>query len=301
MTLSRLASRLLDLLIPFVLGIVISFNFFWQSSPNFYYYLIVAVFVVSNLFSAFCISRFGSTVGYALFGITVKDRSSNNLSFLSALGYLLFLQKQQNIQIVQVKKGYLRSMLAWGLTVVTMGTIFAGNGVITPIKSMKQHFSKTMTSQIQPENWVKFHCSEKRFSVDFPTIPKIEAKRLDIFSAKKSLNYNEYQSSLGNKVHYCVSFIDFPSSYKWVGAKTLLQESLNILVDNTPDTEVLFKEFTQYKKYRALDFRLKQGSQEVVGRLVLHGNTLYRLNVVYSPTDGITLQEENFLQSLDFE
>jgi hypothetical protein len=56
---------------------------------------------------------------------------------------------------------------------------------------------------------------------------------------------------------------------------------------------------TKHRTFRALDFHLTQGEEEVQGRLILVGATLYRLTVVYPPSLAHQLQKTEFLDSFE--
>ncbi len=69
------------------------------------------------------------------------------------------------------------------------------------------------------------------------------------------------------------------------------------MVKDSPETVLLNKNMTKHRNLRALDYHLTQGEDEVQGRLVLVGTTLFRLTAVYPPSLAHQLQHDEFVDS----
>ena len=95
--------------------------------------------------------------------------------------------------------------------------------------------------------------------------------------------------------------MDLPKKWKLAGSSRLLQGALDLIMKHTLGSELLFKSMTKHKNFKALDFHLSQGQEEVQGRLILVGMTLYRLTVVYPPDLAHQLQHDEFIDSFEVQ
>ena len=151
------------------------------------------------------------------------------------------------------------------------------------------------------EGWQSYTSEKGGFRVLFPSDPQEEAKHLPLPDQNRSLKYNELTSYQNKKVYYSVSYMKLPGKWKLAGTSRILQGALEGIVEHTPESELLLKHFTKYKSYRALDFHYTQAGENVQGRLILVGTTLFRLTVSYPPSLAHKLQQEEFLNSFEVQ
>ena len=152
---------------------------------------------------------------------------------------------------------------------------------------------------ISPEGWVQYSSEDAGFKVSFPTDPEAASKELVIPDSGKVLNYEEITSAEDEKVRYSVTHINLPRKWRSAGNTTLLKGVLDQLIQHTEGAELIEKEFKMYGSHRVLDFRLKEGKNEVKGRLIIVGGTLYRLTIAYPPSHAKELQGSPFLESFE--
>jgi hypothetical protein len=100
-------------------------------------------------------------------------------------------------------------------------------------------------------------------------------------------------------VYYSISYLELPRKWKIAGASRLLQGALDLIIEHIPGAKLLYKNMTKHKSFKALDFHFSQGEEDVQGRLILVGMTLYRLTVVYPPSLAHQLQKTEFLDSFE--
>jgi hypothetical protein len=147
------------------------------------------------------------------------------------------------------------------------------------------------------EGWVRF--SSGKFKIDFPQEPSLEKRQLEVPRVGKTLDYQQYSSSLEKQIVYQAGFAQLPAQWTWLGKKTLLKGALEVILQNDKEAELLSYTFSTYRKKPVLDFHLKKGSTEIKGRLLMVGRTLYQLSVV-TPTDLASDQQHAlFLNSFD--
>ena len=59
------------------------------------------------------------------------------------------------------------------------------------------------------------------------------------------------------------------------------------------------KQVPQRLSNRVVDFRMKQGKEEIKGRLIIISGTLYKLTITYPPSHVNKVQDDLFLDSFE--
>ncbi len=239
---------------------------------------------------AICIARTKTTPGKSLLGIRVETHLGGKLPFWISLKRALFLGRRPGI-IRQKKVSKVRFLMGFSVFCAVLG----GGYFEKEIAVHTTGFEKYRTV----DGWQEYTSMDGRFSVNFPQDPLHESGILPIPSQNKNLSYDEFKSYQTKKVYYSVSYIELPKKWKMAGASRLLKGALELIVDHTPGSILLSKNMTQHKNLRALDFHLTQGEEEVQGRLVLIGMTLFRLTAVYPPSLAHQLQHQEFVNSFE--
>lgn len=180
-----------------------------------------------------------------------------------------------------------------GIALLVVG---AGAGAFTFVsKDVQQELTKIE----KIDNWVQFSPADKRFSIEFPKSPKEGSKLIEIPSANQSLDYKEMRAD-ESQVSYAVSYIDFPRKWRLVGSNTLLKKSLAILVEHEAEGQKLVsQQITTHNGLPALDYVVSHGKQEIQGRLILSGTTLYRLTATYLPANASLVQHAQFVSTFN--
>jgi uncharacterized RDD family membrane protein YckC len=289
----RILSRLLDYSAFALLAIPLTLLFHLP------YSLLVSILLLSFIpIEAFLLANFAVTPAKALFGITLRDRSGRNLTFSNALRWALFLRRKR-IVYSALKIGPFRKGLGFSLLAFSLTLLFSGKTTTEIAAPFAESF---VNKHVVPDaDWISFTCDSKKFSIDFPTKPSLEKRRLEVAKYKKAIEYFEYASLPNKDTAYCVGFIDIPAPYKWFASRTILHEALKTFVENTPGTELISQELTYHDKNRAIDFHLKQNGLEVIGRFIVAHNTLYRLHITYHPSQAPHIEKDNFIDSFELE
>lgn len=258
------------------------------------YYLLFAVVlpIIWMPVEALCISRCKTTLGKALFGIRVENHIGGKLPYWIALKRASFLGVRPGV--VRIKEQPIfRRVIALFVCLFLVGSSYFEK----EITAFTTGFEKYKTA----EGWINYTSSEGGFRVIFPQDPEEESKLLPVPSQDRVLNYSELKSYQTKKVYYSVSYMELPRKWKLAGTSRLLQGALDMIVEHTPGAKLVYKEFTKHRNYRALDFHVEQGEEEVQGRLILVGTTLFRLTVVYPPALAHQLQQTEFLNSFEVQ
>jgi hypothetical protein len=258
--------------------------------PLFYYYLALIIPFLWVPVEAFLISKWGTTAGKAFFGLSVSSAAERNLSYKAALKWSLFLPRNKAV-VRQQKVSWKRKLCAFVTSSAFVLAAVYGN--------VLAHWSVGLEKGISPEGLVEYSSNDTGFKVSFPTDPETVSKELVLPDTGKVLPYKEITTDENEKVRYSLTHLDLPRKWRLAANATLLKGVLDQLVKHIPGTEILEKEFKMYGEHRVLDFRMQQGKDEVKGRLIIVGGTLYKLTIVYPPSHSIHLEGNPFLDSFE--
>ena len=289
---SRIASKVIDYCLFFIVLKFISL--FLPFYIEEYYYYIFACFLPFFWIplEALLVSKWGTTIGKKIFGLQIGTHIGGKLPYLISLKRSLLVGIRPGV-IKQKMISIKRKILGFIFCFVT---IFGA--------SYQQELSDYSTGYSQStavEGWVAYTSNEGGFSVLFPNDPTSESKEVPIPEHDKVLQYNEFTSYQNKKVFYSVSYMQIPKKWKLAGASRILQGALEGIVDHTPNSTLLKKHFTKHQSHRALDFYYTQDGQEVQGRLIMVGTTVYRLTVTYPPSYANKLLHQEFLDSFEVQ
>jgi uncharacterized RDD family membrane protein YckC len=286
----RVLARICDYCLFFLTASVITLVLPFFYGPFFYYYLAIAIPLLWAPLEALLISKWGTTPGKALLGLSVRDAVGFKLPYSLSLKRALFLPSRPGT-LLQKKTSWLRKLCA----IVTCASflLFGIYGNVLTFWTMG------LNQAISPEDWVQYTSDYAGFKVSFPTNPEESSKELVIPDSGKILSYEELTSAENDKVHYSVTHMEIPRRWRLAGDATLLKGVLDVMVKHTDGAELIEKDFNKFGGYRVLDFRMKQGAEEVKGRLLVVGQTLYKLSIIYPPSHAEKMQASPFLDSFE--
>jgi hypothetical protein len=273
-----LAIGLVTLFLPFFYG------------PLFYYILAAALPLIWAPIEAFCVSKWGTTPGKALFGLSVRNAVGSLLNYTDALKWSLFLPGRKGI-VRQKGVSWKRKLCAFLISSSFMTGAIYGNVLAL--------WTVGLEKGISPTGWVQYSSEDVGFKVSFPTDPEAASKELVIPDSGKILEYKEITSGENEKVQYSLSHLELPRKWRLAGDTTLLKGVLDLIVSHTEGAVLIEKEFKALGPHRVLDFKIKQGKDEVKGRLIIVAGTLYKLTVVYPPSHASKLEDNLFLDSFE--
>ncbi len=258
--------------------------------PFFYYYLALAIPFLWAPVEALLISKWGTTPGKAFFGLSVGNEVGQNLSYPAALKRALFLPGRPGV-VRQKAVSWKRKLCAFVTCSAFVMAAIYGNVLAL--------WSVGLEKGISPEGWVQYSSDDAGFKVSFPTDPESASKELVIPDSGKVLPYQEITSIEDEKFHYAVAHLELPRKWRLAGNTTLLKGVLDQMVKHLEGAQLIEKEFKMYGSHRVLDFRMSQEKEEMKGRLIIVGGTLYKLTIVYPPSHAKELEGNPFLDSFE--
>ena len=251
--------------------------------------LVVMLIILFAPVEALFLSTWGRTPGMFLCGITLRDVLGKKLTFRKAFKWALFLERRKNEVVAEQKKGKVLGIIA---SLICLMGVFTASG----LKDSLLQTHETING------WVHYTSKEAGFSADFPAKPTQEQKVLEITSVRRNLNYDEFMARSNENVVYSISYIELPKKWGVFSSSTLLKGALTVITESSFEAKLASKSLTSFMHHPALNFHIKEGENEIKGRLVLVGTTLYKLSVTYNPsqtTQDTDLNIDQFLNSFD--
>lgn len=284
LSLRRSLARLLDYGLFYVCTIFLSLIAPVEVNENFYLCFALAVPLFWAPLEALFISKYSTTPGKKLFGITIP-----NLTWKESLKRALFLGKRPGVVTYQ-KISY------WRYIIALMVACSAGSGLFygKNISEAAVHYEQ----QVAGSGWVEYLSENGKFSVHFPKKPEIVEKQVEVPNGDP-INLSEFKAV--KDAAFSVSYLDLPKKWRLFSSNTLLKGAMNVVHEHMQGTELTDKKIVKHKSYPAMDFKMKDGENHIEGRLILVGNTLYRLMVVYYPDTPRDQQHETFVNSFDLK
>lgn len=218
-----------------------------------------------------------STFGFKLLRIEIEPPISWKDAFLAALPWT-----RPTKLVTKRKVPFWRYLTSLGIAVSALALQFND-----PVYGFSSGSSMVNSS------WVQYTHEQKGFTVYFPDEPQ-EAKKPLTPNGDTGLNITEMSSKEKKRI-YSLSFLKLPKKWGLAGDNTILKVALDLVVKHTPNAQLVSKEMTNYQGLKAIDYTMVVEGKEVSGRLLMHGNTLYRLNVEYP--QGSKVAKEEFLSS----
>ena len=255
-----------------------------EVNENFYFIFALAIPLFWAPLEAFLITRYQTTPGKKLFGITIPS-----LTGKESLKRALFLGKRPG-NITFQKITYWRYIIAFMIACSAGSGLFYGKD----ISEAAVHYEQ----QVVGAGWIEYLAENGKFSVHFPKKPEMIEKKVDVPNGDP-ISLSEFKAV--KDAAFSVSYLDLPKKWRIFSSNTLLKGAMKVIQEHMPGTTVLDKKIVKHKNYPAMEFKMKEGSNEIEGRLILVGNTIYRLMVVYYPDTPRDAQHETFVNSFDLK
>jgi len=131
-------------------------------------------------------------------------------------------------------------------------------------------------------DWKMFHPQDQEYTIFFPEKPKESCKDIPIPGSKDSLPYSEVICTpRKSEVKYSISHTVLPRKWlKW-SSSLVLKGSLKFITKHEGKLRIIDRRVRTFKNLPSLDYVLASGAQEIVGRLILIDNKLYKIEVMY--------------------
>lgn len=224
-----------------------------------------------------------STPGKKLFGLSLPP-----LTWKESFKWAFLFQRSHRLLVKTI--GFKRYVIALILASSAGSALFLGDD----IAKVAVHYEQ----QVAAEGWVQYISDNGKFQVHFPKKPQPASQTFDVPNGEP-LNLSEYKAH--QEAEFSVSYLDLPKKWKLFSSNTLLKGAMKVVLEHMPAAELVDQKLVKHKNYPAMDFRMKEGDNIIEGRLILVGNTLYKLWVVYFPDTPREQQHETFLGSFELK
>ncbi len=235
-------------------------------------------------FEALLLYKWQTTPGKKLFGLSLPF-----LSWSESCKRAFFFKRSKDLQIKTI--GIKRYLIALMLACSAGSALFLGED----ISEAAVHYEQSITGS----GWVQYVSDNGKFQVQFPKKPvEQEPQQFDVPNGDP-LEVSEFKAH--KEAEFSVSYLDLPKKWKLFSSNTLLKGAMKVVHEHMPGAQITDKKLVKHKNYPAMDFKMKEGEKEIEGRLILVGNTLYKLWVVYTPSTPREQQHEIFLNSFELK
>lgn len=233
-------------------------------------------------FEAMLLSLWRTTPGKKLFGLSLPS-----MTWVESCRRAFFFKKSKDFRVKKI--GLRRYFIALMMTCSAASTLFLGEN----ISEAAVHYEQSITGT----GWVQYVSNNGKFQVQFPKKPVEQAPQHFEVPHGDPLQVNECKAH--QEAEFSVSYLDLPKKWRLFSANTLLKGALKVIHEHMPTAELIETKLIKHKNQPGMDFKMRDGKKEIEGRLILVGNTLYKLWVVYSPETPREQQHEVFLGSFE--
>ncbi len=285
--LNRFFSRFMDYGFFYLFGVFFSVVLPFDFSDLFYAFFAFVTPLFSAPLEALFLSKKGTTLGKAIFGITVKNERGSLLSFKEGLKYAFFVSRK-GVKVA------VRPIPRWRYLITLIVAILCGSSLFfgKELSEVAAQYEK----KGMEKGWVQYIPSDGKFTVDFPKKPAVDSQVYVVPNAQP-LNLSVHEAKA--EAVFSVSYMELPRKWRIFSPSTLFKGAMNAVIEHTEGAVLIEKKQVRHKNYPALNFRLKQGEEEIQGRLILVGSTLYKLTITCSPEERVEQDSDRFLNSFD--
>ncbi|MBM3193197.1 MAG: hypothetical protein FJZ59_03065 [Chlamydiae bacterium] len=271
-------SRLLDYLwfisILFFIIDILNLDLF------FYLFTTLLLPILFAPLEAVLIKCFRTTLGKYIFGLSYNDLFTWQTAFEFSFKRAIFLKTK--VHVVQKKHplfphitAILTAVLLSCLTISPDATLNMACKIL-PFESLQELKIKRNGGGNCPDGWTKLNSDkELPFLIFFPDQPKLEETIKPIPHSTHVLDYKEYTFE-----KYSLGYVDLPASWvKW-GSNLVFKAALKQVLSHEKG-DLTEKQKTLHEQYPAIDYKIERSNKTTLGRLVLVGTTVYKLEVVH--------------------
>ncbi|MCH9613739.1 MAG: hypothetical protein SP1CHLAM54_07480 [Chlamydiia bacterium] len=280
---------------------------------------------------ALMLSLFGTTPGKALLGIHIRDKEQNKPTFGIAIkraqtvclrglalgipfiniacAYFAYRDiknkgavwdKELDVYIAnRLGKKFVASAIALGI----VSSPFLMEEFRDYIFDSGRPLFKDMVidgdlASLTDVKWKGFKDPKGGFTIEFPEKPKEDNSELAV--PNSSLPLTEVKCSPNKDIHYSVMYTTLPSKWLRYSPSLVLKGSLKYISKHMK-TRIVEKSVKKFKNRPALDYVFFDGKLEIAGKLILIGDTLYKVEVKYPYAERANIKEslDKFLSSFN--
>lgn len=134
------------------------------------------------------------------------------------------------------------------------------------------------------------------FKAYFPFAPELTQGELPI-PGNASLPLIEHKAE--NEHTFSVAYTVFPKKWLSYSDNTILKHSLKEMANAMPGTSIKYKVYADHGPHKAIDYTLSSEGKDILGRMILVNDHLYKIEIKHDAAQKSELQEimNRFIQS----
>ena len=159
---------------------------------------------------------------------------------------------------------------------------------------LHKHSSLPVTHSEQYGGWTL--TEDDAFKAYFPHAPELTESALPI-PGDTTLPLIEHKAE--NDQTYSIAYTVLPQKWLSYSDSTILKHSLKEMANAMPDTTIKYKVFADHGPYQAIDYTLISEGKDILGRMILVQDHLYKVEIKHDAEHKAELQEtmNRFIQS----
>ncbi|MCB1085009.1 MAG: hypothetical protein KDK60_02795 [Chlamydiia bacterium] len=167
--------------------------------------------------------------------------------------------------------------------------------------SHQLNFHRAVKPGMGFENWTPIAPKDEQFKAAFPENPSLTTRNLPVPGSDLNIPFKEFKCTLNDEKHFTVSYITLPEPWLKYGKNLILGGALKVIMGEMGKVQLVGKEKAVFKTFSALDYEYysQRDQTETAGTLVLVGNKLYKVEMVYPLHNHDHVQDElcNFIEN----
>ncbi|MCB1118078.1 MAG: hypothetical protein KDK50_05825, partial [Chlamydiia bacterium] len=163
-----------------------------------------------------------------------------------------------------------------------LGCVLTGAFISSPIGWDRWHRSANITMvHIDPKDykgWTAFESDDKLFRIYFPEKSDTNESELPI-PGDQPLALNEHSSVHKELGTFTVAYTQLPQKWLKYSDKLIIKHALVNMAENMDSTDLVTRNYSMHGTIQAIDYVLKSKGNDVLGRMMLVNDRLYKIEL----------------------
>lgn len=198
------------------------------------------------------------------------------ISIISGASNIGKLMKQESFRADLSAPHHKVTTLWWvGISVLAIVAFFLA-ALYVPAGVVASSTPNQANNQV-PKEWIAYSAEKGNFSALLPIQPTYTTDSQKIENSDITTTADTYESSSEDGSSYLIDYIHYDGKVDFSDPNAVLKNLLDGMVGNSADNKLISSANTSVSGNGALDFEIQNGIYTLKGRLIVKGETAYRL------------------------
>lgn len=259
-------------------------------------------------FETLFLKLFKTTPGKALFGLKVNSSNYFKRSlrvwaqvvgcglppFCFICPFLALMQKSK--KELSFDQDIESENITWRASV--LGSILIASFTLSPFAWDHFHRGSAVPHYLDPQlykSWTAFNASDKTFSAYFPLKVETIESQLPVPDDIKFLELTEHTAKHENHGTFSLAYTELPKKWLKYSDKLIIKHSMLHMADSMENTDLVKRNFAMHGNIPCIDYTLKSDGNDILGRMLLIGNRLYKIELKCNGSSNDAAREQHAL------